>query len=114
MSYVTRTERRIPANEAVAIIAAATGHRPGPLRLVEPGAGAASKIAILLDAVVSLRGEAFYMPIDVSSDALEFARERIASSFPEVRVEPIVARYVTHLPPLASIEGTSLAVGSRS
>ena len=108
--YLTRTERSILTNSAAAIIADAKGHRSGSLRLVEPGAGTASKTAVLLDAVVRLQGEVLYIPVDVSSDALRTAREQLASSSPEVRVEPIVANYVTHPPRLASFSGTTLAL----
>src|SRR5262245_16675117 len=49
--HLTRTERDILAHSAVAILAKAQGDRSGPLRLVEWGAGTASKTAILLEAV---------------------------------------------------------------
>src|SRR5262249_21091125 len=82
----------------------------GPLRLVEFGAGTASKTAVLLDAVVRLQGEVLYMPVDVSRDALDVAREKLASLLPEVCVEPVVANYVTHPPQLESFEGTTLPI----
>src|SRR5262245_3060394 len=44
--YLTRTERDILANAAVTIITEAQGDSSGPLRLVEPGAGTASKTAV--------------------------------------------------------------------
>lgn len=108
--YLTRIEHSMLASSAAAIIAEAKGHRSGPLRLVEPGAGTASKTAVLLDAVVRLQGGVLYIPVDVSDDALGTAREQIALSLPGVRVEPIVANYVTHPPQLASFSGTTLAV----
>jgi dimethylhistidine N-methyltransferase len=110
--YPTRTERNILANFAGAIIkatAACEGKRR-PLRLVELGAGSASKTGILLNAMARMQGEVIYMPVDISSDALDVACESIACSWPEVRVEPIVANYVTCPPQFESFHGTTLAV----
>src|SRR5262245_49654764 len=89
--YLTRTERNILATSAIVIVAEALGDSSGPLRLVELGAGTASKTAVLLDALVKLQGEVVYIPIDVSTDALDIARTTIASLLPEVCVKPIVA-----------------------
>src|SRR5262249_5428701 len=108
--YLTRTERHILAKAAVAIMAHARGGRSGRLRIVEPGAGTASKTAVLLDALVTLQGEVLYTPVDVSRDALDIAREELGSLLPEVCVEPIVANYVTHPPQLEPFEGTTLAI----
>ena len=108
--YPTRTERNIFANFAEAIITAAHAGRPASLRLVELGAGSASKTGILLDAIVRMQGEALYMPVDISSDALNLACETIASSLPEVRVESLVANYVTSPPELEPLNGTTLAM----
>jgi L-histidine Nalpha-methyltransferase len=108
--YPTRTERDIFANFAEAIITAARGGRPECARLVELGAGSASKTGILLDAIVRMQGEVLYTPVDISSDALDVACESIACSLPELRVEPIVANYVTCPPELEPLDGTTLAM----
>jgi len=108
--YPARTERNILASSADAIIAAVCADRSEPVRLLDLGAGTASKTAILLDAVVSLQGEVLYMPVDVSSDALDIARETITSWLPDVCVEPIVANYITYPPQLESFNGTTLAI----
>src|SRR5262245_14454641 len=94
MLFLAGTGRNILAKSAIAIIAAARGDKCGPLRLGQLGAGAAAKTAVLLDALVKLQGEGLYIPVDVSSDALDIARATMASSLPEVCVEPIVANYV--------------------
>lgn len=108
--YLTRTERNILANFAVAIVTEAHLDSSGPLRVVELGAGTAPKTAVLLDAVVRLHGEVLYTPVDVSPDALDIAREKIASLLPEVSVKPIVSNYVTHPPRLEPFKGTTLAI----
>ncbi|MDB5389815.1 MAG: methyltransferase, partial [Planctomycetaceae bacterium] len=108
--YPTRTERCILSNWCDAIIAAACPDKSEPVRLVELGAGTASKTTILLDAAVRLRSEVHYVPVDVSSDALHVAYETIASSLPEVNVEPMVANYVVQPPQLESFRGATLGV----
>jgi L-histidine N-alpha-methyltransferase len=108
--YPTRTERSILASCCDDIIAAACPDRSEPVRLVELGAGTASKTSILLEAAARLQNEVLYAPVDVSSDALDVAYETIASSLPEVCVSPIVANYVTHPPQLESFSGTTLGL----
>jgi L-histidine Nalpha-methyltransferase len=101
--YPTRTERNILASCCDAIIAAACPDKSEAMRLVELGAGTASKTTILLDAAARL-------PVDVSSDALDVACETIATSLPEVCLSPIVANYVTHPPQLESFNGKTLGL----
>ena len=102
--------RNILSSFCDAIIAAACPDKSEPVRLAELGAGTASKTAILLDAAVRLRSEVRYAPVDVSSDALRIARKTIASSLPEVYVEPIVANYVVNPPQLESFGGATLGL----
>src|SRR5271169_1432655 len=75
--YPTRTERDILANNAEAIIAETGSSYSRPLRLLELGAGTATKTGILLESASRLRNEVVYLPIDVSSDALEAACDSI-------------------------------------
>ena len=108
--YPTRMERNILTSFSADIIAAACCNRSKSMRLVELGAGTASKTTILLNAAARLQDEVLYTPIDVSPDALEVARERIAASSPEVCVAPIVANYVTDPPQLESFHGVTLGL----
>jgi L-histidine Nalpha-methyltransferase len=108
--YPTRTERNILSSCCDAIIAAACPDKSDAVRLVELGAGTASKTTILLDAAARLQSEVLYAPVDVSSDALDVACETIATSLPEINVSPIVANYVTHPPQLELFNGTTLAL----
>ena len=108
--YPTRTERNILADYCDAIIAAACPDESEAVRIVELGAGTASKTTILLDAALRLQGEVLYAPVDVSSDALDVACETIATSLPRVCMSPIVANYVTHPPELESFSGTTLGL----
>jgi len=108
--YPTRTERKILSTCADAIIACARNGKSQPLRLLELGAGTASKTCILLDAIGRIQSETLYIPVDVSSDALDTACERITSRSPDIRIEPIVTNYVTHFPRLEPFNGTTLAI----
>jgi L-histidine N-alpha-methyltransferase len=108
--YPTRTERAILAEYADAIIARAQSGRSMPLRLVELGAGTASKTCILLEAALRLSGDVTYVPVDVCPNALELACENVACALPEVRIQPIVRNYVTHPLQLESFDGTTLAL----
>jgi L-histidine Nalpha-methyltransferase len=108
--YPTRTECDILASFCDEIIVAASPDKSKAVRLVELGAGTASKTAILLDSAVRLRKEVRYAPMDVSADALDIACEKIAMSLPEVYLSPIVANYVTHPPKLEPCDGTTIGL----
>jgi dimethylhistidine N-methyltransferase len=108
--YPTRTERSILASCCDAIIAAACAERSEAVRVVELGAGTASKTTLLLDAAARLQSEVLYAPVDVSPDALDVACEAIADALPEISVSPIVANYVTDPPQLESFDGTTLGL----
>ena len=108
--YPTRTEREILLNNAEAIIAATGPDYSRPLRLLELGAGTAAKSGILLEAATRWSNDVVYVPIDVSSDALEAACKSIGCLLPDVQLQPMVANYVTHPPKLKRFQGTTLAM----
>ncbi len=112
--YPTRTERDILARHADAIVAAAHGDRTSPLRLVELGAGTAAKTVILLEAALRISDDVSYIPVDVSSDALELACQNIAYELPEVRIQPIVRNYITHPLQLEPFDGTNSPATTRA
>ncbi len=94
--YPTRTERAILAGHADAIVGRAHNDRSLPLRLVELGAGTASKTCILLEAALRVSDDVAYVPVDICPDALELACQNVACALPKVRMQPIVRNYVTH------------------
>ena len=108
--YPTRTERAILAGHADTIITAAHGDRSLPLRVVELGAGSASKTCILLEAALRISDDVAYVPVDVCPDALESACQNVACALPEVRMQPIVRNYVTHPLQLDPFGGITLAL----
>lgn len=108
--YPTRTERAIFAGYADAIVSQARGETDKPLRIVELGAGTASKTGILLDAATHLQGQVEYIPVDVSETALEDACAAIEQSLRGVDVQPVVANYVSDPIRLVPHNGPTLAL----
>jgi L-histidine Nalpha-methyltransferase len=95
--YLTRTEREIFAAHADKIIAEAGGNGRRRLRIAELGAGSADKTRLLLKAAIESQGTLIYEPVDVSSSALQEARERIEQEIPGVHVLPHVMNYTRGL-----------------
>ncbi|GAA3759089.1 L-histidine N(alpha)-methyltransferase [Terriglobus aquaticus] len=121
--YLTRTERAIFQAEADRIIAAAfqswhqatgdgqpTPDGAGRLRLLELGAGTATKTGILLAAAVRAQGETEYLPIDVSESAIAEACLTLTETLPQVNLQPQVANYVTDDLAIALHDGPTLAL----
>ena len=84
--YLTRAERALLRSRAPEI-ARATRARS----LVELGAGSAEKTRILLDALVALGTAEMYVPVDVSASFLADSARRLASDYPGLTIEPVVA-----------------------
>jgi L-histidine Nalpha-methyltransferase len=96
--YLTRTERGIFAAHAAEIVAqAAKSEGFCRLRIAELGAGSADKTRLLLKAAVDCQQTLLYEPVDVSSSALQAARERIEFELPGVHVLPRVMDYTQGL-----------------
>lgn len=85
--YPTRTELSILRDNGREII-----ERIGDgAVLVEPGAGALTKVRTLLDfADGKLKA---YVPLDISGDHLIEASDKLAADYPEVKIIPIVADF---------------------
>lgn len=92
--YVTRTERAIFARYADEMVAAAGS---GPLTMIELGAGTATKTGLLLEAAVRRQKRVVYHAIDVSSTALDEAKDHIERDLSGVTVETHVADYTLGL-----------------
>ncbi len=91
--YPTRMELRLLAAHAGEIL---RGFGPGDL--VELGAGANRKIRILLDALGPLRRAGVrYVPVDVCGPALLESAAQLATVYPEVTVERVVADFTRDL-----------------
>ena len=102
--YLTRTERAILEQHADEMVAAAGRG----LSVVELGAGTAEKTTVLLRAALKRQLSVHYYPVDVSSSALEVARQRLTGDLPRLAVHPIVADYTQGLEQLTGIAGRKL------
>lgn len=107
--YPTRTERSLLESHADTIVASASA-KSQPLRIIELGAGTASKTSLLLVAAARRQIDVIYMPLDVSADALDIACQGIESQFPRVLIEPVVVNYVNSPPELDEFDGSTLAL----
>jgi dimethylhistidine N-methyltransferase len=82
--YVTRTETTL-LSQCVQGIAE---HIPESAVLVEFGSGASIKTRLLLDAIPQIKA---YVPIDISGDALASAMRSIRASYPDLRIDGLIA-----------------------
>ena len=98
--YLTRAEREILLAHAGELVARAADGIEGPLRVIELGAGTATKTELLLRAVVERQKRCEYVPIDVSETAIQSAQRRLHVVLPEVHVSPLV---MTHEQALRSL-----------
>ena len=96
--YLTNAERSILKTHADDMVTRSAQGTDVLLHVVELGAGTADKTREVLAAVVRHQGNCVYVPIDVSSGALDEAVVRLSREMPEVKVSPIQARYRNALP----------------
>ena len=95
--YLTRDEDGILAEYAQQIRATV-----GDSTLVEFGSGSSSKTRRLLDAWLA-QGDACYVPIDISLDALEAACRNLAVEYPNLCVEGIASSFHQGLSRIGSL-----------
>ena len=106
--YPTRAERSIFRRHATSLIReAAAGW---PLTVAELGAGTAEKSQILLRAAVEIQGGCTFVPIDVSPEPLQAAKERLAREEPRVTVKALAMRHEAAFEVIRSIGGRRLVL----
>jgi dimethylhistidine N-methyltransferase len=88
--YPTRTELSLLSTIAPALALA----MPDGAALVELGSGASEKTRLLLDAAPHLSS---YVPIDISGDALQQARDRLTEVYPSLGIHPVLADFTRPL-----------------
>jgi dimethylhistidine N-methyltransferase len=104
--YVTSTEQAIFERHAPAMVAAAGGAST----IIELGAGTARKTMLVLRAALQLHPAVTFIPVDVSSFALEMAQQRVASELPQVAVHPLVMDYTRRFSALSRLPGRKLVL----
>jgi len=109
--YLTRTERGILEDHADEIVEKASRPEDSPeLRIIELGAGSATKTELLLRAARRRHGSCVYVPVDVSESAILEASDRLARELPEVEVRPHVMSHFEALRHLRGAQGPDLVV----
>jgi L-histidine Nalpha-methyltransferase len=87
--YLTRAEREILLAHSPAIVDRIAKHSSDTLRVIELGAGNASKTGLLLAAVLKHQGRCLYLPVDISTTALAEAERRLHTELPDLRVRAL-------------------------
>jgi dimethylhistidine N-methyltransferase len=97
--YLTRAEAEIFAAHSAEIVeAAARGRR---VTLFELGSGSASKTRRIIEALLARQDGLLYVPVDISTAALEASAEALLEAYPALRVEAYAGEYDAALPRLA-------------
>ncbi len=108
--YLTSTEQGIFEQYASEMVCAAGGAST----IIELGAGTAKKTMLVLRAALAAHDAVSFIPVDVSSFALEEAYRRVRNELPQVAVQPLVMDYTRHsrelAPALAQIPGRKLVL----
>jgi dimethylhistidine N-methyltransferase len=104
--YVTATEQAIFERFAPAMVRAAGEAST----IIELGAGTAKKTMLVLRAALDLHRAVTFIPVDVSSSALEVAHHRVRSELPQVAVHPQVLDYTQNFSRLAQTPGRKLVL----
>ena len=91
--YLTRTELPLIKQAAKQI-----GKRLTDFDIVEFGSGDCTKISSLLENIPSQKMETLcYIPIDISSTAINQSAEILLQKFPNITIQGIVADFMTQL-----------------
>ncbi|MGE3821240.1 MAG: L-histidine N(alpha)-methyltransferase [Isosphaeraceae bacterium] len=104
--YLTRTEDAILREHADAMVDFGSTEPPA---LVELGSGSAEKTRRLIAAALARHGALHYLPIDVSSTAVEESARQLTRTFPALKVTAFVGDYHGALPEIAGrVKGPKL------
>ncbi|MGI8543883.1 MAG: L-histidine N(alpha)-methyltransferase [Aridibacter sp.] len=84
--YLTRSEDEIFRKQTEEIYNA-FGADNGEFDLIELGAGDGTKTSLLVDYFLKQNAEFQYVPIDISSEALNFLTEKFHTEFPDLKIQ---------------------------
>lgn len=96
--YLTRAENEIIERYADEIVASV----PNATTILEMGSGNASKTRLIIEALLRRNESALFIPVDISSSALENSSRILLQSFPRLRIEAYAADYFHALSELAN------------
>ncbi len=105
--YLTRAEDEILSRRADEIVtAAAAGARRGAaVTLLEFGSGSAAKTRSLIEALLRRQKRLTYVPVDISTAALEASADALLADYEHLRVEAYAADYDAALARFAGERG---------
>ena len=106
--YLTRAEGEIFERRAAEIVGEAAGD--SRLVLVELGSGSASKTRRVIDAVLARQASLTYVPVDISTSALEASAHALLGDYARLTVAAYAADYDSALPHLSE----NFAAGARA
>jgi dimethylhistidine N-methyltransferase len=93
--YLTNAEFEILSLQSKQIYEALSFE--GPFNIVELGPGDGFKTFKLLEYLVSTNREFFYVPIDISAEAIESLTKRLQDKLPDLNIKPQVGDYFKEL-----------------
>ncbi|QMU31523.1 L-histidine N(alpha)-methyltransferase [Adhaeribacter radiodurans] len=111
--YLTHTETEIFTQQKEKIISGFCSDQP--FNLVDLGAGDAAKTKILLRALLKRYTRFSFVPVDISSDALQELKENLTQELPQLTVVPLAGDYfeaLTQLKQESGIRQVLLFLGS--
>lgn len=85
--YLTRSETEIFSKQTAEIFAAFEADKTA-FDLIELGAGDGTKTSLLIDYFLKQNAAFRYVPIDISSEALNFLTEKFLQQFPTLDIKP--------------------------
>lgn len=94
--YLTRSEHEIFRRQTKEIFVAFEAGK-GEFDLIELGAGDGTKTSILVDYFLKQNADFKYVPIDISSEALNFLTEKFHKEFPNLNIQTEQGDYFTTL-----------------
>ena len=90
--YLTRSEREIFSEQTDEIFKEFKADREA-FDLIELGAGDGSKTSLLVDYFLKQNADFRYVPIDISSEALNILSEKFKTKFPELKIQTVQGDY---------------------
>ncbi|MDX6306927.1 MAG: hypothetical protein QOI77_3896 [Blastocatellia bacterium] len=109
--YPTRAENEILTRHADEIV----GAIPDCRTLIELGSGSADKTRRIIEALLRVRTELLFIPVDISASALEKSSRALLAAYPALRIEAYAADYLEGLAamqPLPEAPALMLFLGS--
>lgn len=100
--YLTRTEYAILKHQRQDIALMLAPRAAQGLDIIEFGAGDGTKTQLLLDYFSDQDRDFRYLPIDISTSALEGLTQKLKARLPQLVVEPVVGEYFESLQTLST------------